>query len=203
MYSSVKDLTCWDSESVVIKGKVEVIKKFKTKKEKLGMTIIIKDLKGDEIQAIFWSDNFIKFQNDIEKSETYEFRKFKIQCVRNKYFNQTQHDYEILILNKTVITKIEESSFIKVKDKKLECIKVIEKKKRKRKRKFKEMKQFYNLKNEQKVITDFFEPVAKRKKVQLVDDCVENSNVVDKEEKNGSKNLKNYQPIITNFFKVD
>ena len=199
MYSRVKDLSCWDSESVVIKGKVKNIKKFKTKKEKLGMSIIIKDFKGDEIQAIFWEDNFIKFQTYIRKYEIYEFRKFRIQCVRNKYFNQTQHEYEIIILPKTIIKKAEESFFVNVKDKELECVNIIEKKKCKRKRKFKEKKQFYNLKNEQQNITDFFEPVSKRRKI--INEDVEQSVVIDEKQTNDKKNLNKHQPMITNYFK--
>ena len=188
MYSKIQTLNNWSNSNISIKGKVQAIKHFKTYTNKEAMSIKIKDVDNTEIHCIFWQNVYHKFKKIIQQHKTYAFKHFRIQKVRYPRFNQTQHDYEIIVTDKTTVKKVVESVIVKVKKQQVECVQ-LHKRKRDKKRKLPELKRFYGLKCPQTQLTDFYRINNKKQKISKM----KTNKII--------QNCNNKQPMITNFFK--
>ena len=189
MYSKIQTLNNRSGSNISIKGKVQGIRHFKIFTNKEAMSIKIKDADDTEIHCIFWPDVYHKFKNTIQKHKSYAFKHFRIQKVRYQRFNQTQHNYEIVVTDKTVIKKVVESVIVNIKEQRVECVE-LKKRKKDKKRKFKTLKRFYGLKCPQTQLTDFYRLKNEKKKISTT------------KKNKPIENVKNKQPIITNFFKA-
>lgn len=189
MYSKIQTLNNWSDLNVSIKGKVQKIRYFKVHTKKQAMSIKIKDVDDTEIHCIFWPDVYHKFKNTIQRYKSYAFKHFRIQKVKYQRFNETKHNYEIVVTDKTIIKQVVNSVIVNCKDQKMECIE-IKQRKRDKKKKIKPLKKFYGLKCPQKQLTDFYSFKNNKKKISTM------------KHKKIIETCKNKQPIITNFFKA-